>query len=99
MQWTSGQNKDDSKSQVLQPDVITMTVPVPPYGACEGISDNPTGDYTGSYEDTGGGALTYNVASKTVCNCSNNLTFMDNVNHKGFDNSITVVVFSFTHKL
>ena len=54
---------------------------------------SPTGDYTGSYEDTGGGALPYNVASKTVCNCTNNLTFMDNVNHKGFDNSITVVVF------
>ena len=66
-QWTE---PDDSESQVLQPDVITETVPLPPYGACEGISDNPTGDYTGSCKNTGAGALPYNVASKSAFNCT-----------------------------
>ena len=36
-----GQNQDDSDSQVLQPDVITETVPLPPYGACRG-HESPT---------------------------------------------------------
>ena len=65
-QWTE---PDDSESQVLQPDVITETVPLPPYGACEGTTDSPIGDYTGSYENTG--ALPYDdYDSKTAFNCT-----------------------------
>ena len=66
-----GQNQDDSKSQVLQPDVITETVPLPSYGACEG-HQSPTGDYTASYKNFGDGASPYNVASKSAFNCTDN---------------------------
>ena len=66
-QWT---DPDDSESQVLQPDVITETVTLPPYEACEEISDNPTGDYTKSYENFCAGALPYDVVSKSALNCT-----------------------------
>ena len=66
-QWTE---PDDSESQVLQPDVITETVPLPSYGAWEGISDNPTGDYTEIYKNIRAGALPYDVASKSAFNCT-----------------------------
>ena len=54
-------------SAKCEPDVITETVPLPPYEACEGTSESPTGDYTGSYENTGARALPYNYHDSKTC--------------------------------
>ena len=66
-----GQNQDDSECQVLQPDVITETISLPPYGACRGHK-SPNGDYTASYENFGDRAPPYDVVSKSTFNCTDN---------------------------